>query len=168
MLILRHPDGALKRVELAPGAHAMVRSATSLDVEIGMAAYQRGLQAAGDLEEFAAHYGLPLEKTARKSLVTMSGLNQLVMWAEIGMRCIDSWEGVIDEGGQPAEVTARNISLLMLSRGPRSRLMEAMSAEIHEIVAEGNASAASANGAQVAETNIAPTAPGTEPPAPAV
>lgn len=165
MLILRRPDEALQRVDLAPGAHVMVRAATTHDLEAAKSAFSRLSKASADLAAQAREYALPFSEEAQRHADAVMGLQQVMFWAELGLLCFASWEGVCDAEARPLPINRASVAMLMLSPEHQEPVLAAIFRRIHEVRLEGNGSAASANGAPEAATATAPIAPPTAPPA---
>ena len=166
MIVLRKPGAAVRPVELAPGAVVFVRPATSYDFEAAKQAFAKAAKAAADTAALASLYGLPFAASAQESADAVAGLNQTIFWTEVAKLCIDRWEGIADGDGQPLPVEREAIALLMTEQSWHLALVAAMAAGVHEVRAEGNASAVSRPGEPEAATDIAPIAPTTGSPAP--
>jgi hypothetical protein len=166
MIILRKPAEAFKPVQLAPGATAFVRPATSYDFEAAKQAFAKASKAASDTAALASLYGLPFSEAAKESADAVAGLHQAIFWTEMAALCIQRWEGIADEDGNPLPVDRPSIALLMSEQGYHLALVAAMVSSLHEVRLEGNASAASRPGEPEAATHIAPTASETASPAP--
>ena len=166
MIILRKPTEAFKAVQLAPGATAWVRPATSYDFEAAKQAFAKASKAASDTASLAAIYGLPITEAAQESADAVAGLHQAVFWTEMAALCIQRWEGIADADGNALPVDRPSIALLMSEQGYHLALVAAMASSLHEVRAEGNASAVSQPGELEAATDTAPTVSETASPAP--
>lgn len=166
MIILRKPSDEFRRVELAPGAGLTLRPATTIDFEAAKAAFAAASKAAADTAAFAASYGLPFEARAEESASALAGLHQVVFWTEVAFLCSGEIYGFGDAAGNPLPLERGTIALIMLNSGWQMQIVAELSRALHELRAEGNASAASSPGEPGAAINTAPIAPETASPAP--
>jgi hypothetical protein len=156
MLVLRK-EAAAVMVPLGGGARLTVRPATDAVYTAAQIAATRTLEAIRAGEAAMAEAGLDaVALTSDEDLA--EGLRQSLFAVEIGVRCVVGWDGIGDEEGRP--VGPSRESLLMLLRDPAisRKLLAAACAPIHARRDEGNASAASPNGAGGAADATAGTA----------
>ena len=143
------------------GATITLRPATTAEHHAAMAAVERIVAAILRGEEAAETAGLDAFALGGDDDLA-DGLRQHLVAVELGARVILSWTGIGDEDGNPVEPS--RAAILALCRDPTvaRRITAAALAPYHRRVAEGNASAASPNGAgEAAKT----TAEAAEPPA---
>jgi hypothetical protein len=85
----------------------------------------------------------------------VSGLSQFLFTKALAVRAIMKWEGVVDNAGNPAEVTGQTVSDLMLIHDMAEAFLSEYT-KIHAgLLSEGNASGLSPNGISEEGQNIA-------------
>ena len=153
------------------GAVIFIRPATAFEVDIAAANAARVL--AGLVEgEGAAALALDVlgDEFRRADFTTRGWIDaaaQRVALLELATLCSESWAGIVDGDGKPVQTPTRDYLALLLRDGECARrVAAAIHAKVHDEVAEGNASAASLNGAAGAAEATAPSAAGMAVPAP--
>lgn len=95
----------------------------------------------------------------RVALNLKTSVERLVEWlmlVELAAVCHDGWKGVSDEdGGDIAVPDIGSLALLLQDQVLRERVSARIYSSVHEEISEGNASAASPNGAAAADRTIA-------------
>ena len=143
-------------LDLPHGVRVFVRPLTTA---IHEAARAKGARLAGDLVSEHAEIvmaggsveGLPdLEDRD-----AMAGLSQFLFVQALAVAAIIRWEGVLDEDGEPADVTDKAVCGLMRFHRMAEGFVLAYTRPHAEAVAEGNASRPSPNGTSAAGRTIA-------------
>lgn len=160
MLKLSKEQPAAQRVDLGGGAHAMIRPATSLDVDRARLKIERTLYDVrrGQDTHNAMLSLFGMETVDEADDVTLEALARKMATLELALLCLESWEGVGNSEGVPAEVNFENLAILLRDHGIYTRIWVALNEQVHRVYEEGNASSASLNGAGQAEEATAPTA----------
>jgi hypothetical protein len=160
-------------IMLGGGAVAFVRPATSFEYDLaiaGMATISAGLIRG---EEAAVHatniLGEEFTGADFTTKVWIEAAAQRIVLLELALLCTESWDGVVDDSDAPIPVpTKETLALLLRDNETAMRFNATIKSKVHEEIAEGNASAASPNGAAAAAFNSAPTAVPSVPIAPTV
>jgi hypothetical protein len=171
MLILRKGRPEAAAVPLPGGAIIHVRPATAFEVDLAAAGAGRMLAALVDGQDAAAAALEILGDEFRHADFTtkawLEAAAQRLALLELATACCQRWEGIADETGALIERPERqHLALLLRDTECARRISEAIRTRVHDEVAEGNASAASPNGAAKAAEAIAPNAAAMTAPAP--
>lgn len=116
--------GAARWVDLPHGVRVQVRPVTSAIVAAAQTAARRKLAALPEAERADGDWA--------------AGYAFAVTVAEIGRMSIVAWEGVQDEDGAPAPLSAETIATLFQQDDIAMAFWVAATATVHEVVAEGN------------------------------
>lgn len=154
-------------LDLPHGVRVLVRPLTTAIYE---AARAKGARLAGDV--VSEHAEIVMAGGAVEGLPdlededAMAGLSQFLFVQALAVAAIIRWEGVLDEAGNPVEVTAKAVRDLMWFHRVAEGFVSAYTRPHAEAVAEGNASRPSPNGTSAAGRTIAEGAASKDSPAP--
>lgn len=162
-LKIRKGRPSASAVLLPGGAVVFVRPATSFEVDRAGNAAARML--AGLVEgQNAAATALNLlgDEFREADFTTRSWLDaaaQRIALLELATLCVERWEGIVGDDDRPIEKpNQETLALLLRDSECARRISNAVNARVHQEIAEGNASAASPDGAVKAADATAPSA----------
>jgi hypothetical protein len=161
MLQVRKGHPPAVAVPLGGGAVAMVRPATAFEYDLAVARAGKLLAGLIESQESAtlALEGLGQE-FAGADFTSEEWLNaaaQRTALLELATLCVTSWTGVVDETGAAIEPSREILALVLRGNQAARAIRLAIEADVNVELAEGNASATSPNGGEVAALNSALT-----------
>jgi hypothetical protein len=124
MAVRLRAAGTPRWLDLPHGVRVQVRPVTSAVVAAAQSAGRRRLSALSEEERADADW--------------LAGLAFATTVAEIARLSILAWEGVQDDAGAPAPVTAEAVEALMQQDDLAFAFWVAATATLHEVVTEGN------------------------------
>jgi hypothetical protein len=162
MLVLRAKPPAAVKVELPGAAFAMVRPATTPDVDRARAEIAVLVVGAASNAESLSLVGLILgqdfEIADLTDPVTLKQVTQGLARLKLAHVCTESWSGIGDEDGNALDLNLPNLALLLRDSVIADKFDAVIERKIHGEISEKNGSAASPNGAAAADEPIAPNA----------
>jgi hypothetical protein len=108
-------------LDLAPGVKLHVRPAGAADADLARAAALRNIEAIRAGGAALSDYGIDTPDAAPGGFEEVSAalrVGSALFAVELGFRQIVSWEGVLDEDGNPVEPSHRAIALLFNEWAP--------------------------------------------------
>ena len=165
MLRLRLATSEIERLDLGGGAWVEVRAASLADYHAA-SAHAAAVASAVEDGAFALEtLGQPLPE----QIAGAPARAAIVEWAfnlALGSGCVTSWSGIGDLDGTPLpEPTPATVKLLMGDPTIGAKIVKSAMRRVHEVIAEGEGSAALRSGARKAASDTAGPAGSTESPA---
>jgi hypothetical protein len=167
MIKLRTKKSEPLRLPLGDAASILYRPLTAIEREAALAKSREFIEEARAGIDAFARYGFAGSSEWIDDSELALGVGTFVLHVEMAVRVFISWEGIGDEAGNALPLTRENIAALMRDPIIYPVVQKALLRPLHDLDAEGNASAPSPNGAPAGAKNTAQGAQESKPPAPA-